>query len=432
MGPQYFRMDASEYLRHAHAAYEDKRLMAAVATAARQLETEGYGVVPAVLSPEECEEIHSQFWEAMGTASGGRLKRPRCAEDLAGFKATTDWPPNVHGVLEDGAYAHLPFVYNVRTHPKVAVAFALLYGTGRRLVVAADRIQYQLPHEWLPRARSVDPCSASERDAGGNCQYPLSDAQWLHVDQHPSRMGRHCIQGLVQITSAEHDGDASLEVVPGSHHKFSRLEVLLGRSVPAQGSRKDWVKFSDAEKQSPQLAGERLISVRAPRGSLLLWDSRTWHQGGRVRHRRPDPEPRFAIYVCMQPVLDPAGLPDAEVDRKRKAFREGRATSHWPLRTVLFGGPRWKTGLVPDLVSHRVTAPERLPVLAHFFGLNQRPDWDVLPPGFQGRPLLAFHHSSGVSLPVPPPKRVHSVLSSPDTSDDDAATFRPALHAHTR
>lgn len=97
-------------------------------------------------------------------------RRPAAAADLAGFRATDNWFQNKHGILEAGELAHLPLAHAMRTHPRVAAVFAALYGVESGLVVAQDRLNYQLPSEWLPHARAslvpADPADIARRSEG--------------------------------------------------------------------------------------------------------------------------------------------------------------------------------------------------------------------------------------------------------------------------
>ncbi len=129
----------------------------------------------------------------MTQASGGRLVRPHKAEDLANFTfGGSGWPMNKHGIFEDGRWAHLPLVYKVRTDPRIMRIFARLYGSGRHLVVSSDRVNYQLPSEWLPYAR----LSQVPEDPSNIAR--MEEATWLHVDQALDHHGTYCVQGCEQ------------------------------------------------------------------------------------------------------------------------------------------------------------------------------------------------------------------------------------------
>jgi len=326
--------------------------------------------------------------------------------------------------FEDGQWAHLPLVHEVRTHPGVAYVYSRLYGCRvEDLVVSPDRINYQLPSEWLLRGQKGDPARGLSL---------LKDAAWLHVrapsprslthgapqiDQSLNKKGRHCIQGLVTLTDATQPGDASLEVVPSSHLLHDHLEDLMGRRLEKTKRRDDWLMFSQEDKEalnkhvhpvdgSYYEDGEvdfssTFKSVVAPKGSLVLWDSRTMHQGGRIRacaeHPRADPSrPRFVIYSCMQPRYT---WSDQQRAVKQQAFDLKRAMKHWPLAHLkgnIFGEPRYsqKAGEF-NLAPHLLARPQGL--LARFYGLEPAPALTAENPRVQ--PLLGFAPESSVRWP---------------------------------
>jgi len=392
------------FMGRARAALADTKLVQSVVCAAEQLREEGYAVVPSILARDLCDQYHAQFWQMMQEATEGRLWRPHGAEDLADFKVTGNWARNMHGILEDGQFAHLPFVHAIRGDPRVQLVFALLYGEGRKLTSSVDRLNYQLPAEWLAHARlsnATDPTDIGHID----------EASWLHIDQAPNKQGLYCIQGLVNLEDTHQDGDASLELVPRSHILHDSLESLTGDpSIP----NRDWYKFPDDVKQKIQQETGLLRtfkSVKASKGDLILWDSRTWHQGGRIRAHvlapRPIPRPRFAVYVCMQPNLVPGAtsLPPKELVKREKIFSMHRAASHWPLSSKVFGPPQTYGKPQPlfdfsPFLTSRASL-DTYPVRKHMYGFAYDERIDLLGNSEQREPLLEFAPASGVNKKHP-------------------------------
>ena len=69
---------------------------------------------------------------------------------------------------------------------------------------------------------------------------------------------------------------------------------------------------------------KRILEV--PAGSLVLWDSRTFHQN---QYGESESEERMVQYVCYLPKKHP--LNSKAMQKKRlKYFQEQRTTSHWP------------------------------------------------------------------------------------------------------
>lgn len=371
--------------------------------AANDLRTLGYAVVPLVVERERCAWAHTEFWRTTEAATSGRLRRPTCAQDMSAFKSTQNWFFNKHGILEAGELAHLAYVHEMRVHPRVVTVFARLYGASTGLVYAQDRINYQLAPEWMPNARASD-ASDTGRGIGR-----VEEARWLHTDQSFDKQGLHCVQGLVVCEDADAAGDASLELVVGSHALHSRVREQLSIAADAKDHARDWYLLSDSEKAA--LAGvregsfanffSRLQTVRARAGSLVLWDSRVFHQGGRIRAHatrpRAEPRPRFVIYVCMQPLV---GADQRVHERKRAVFEKFRATSHWPLRSLAFGKPRTYGAEPPEFnfdahVVRPLAAPGAMPVLERLSGLVP---WGAeLRVDIPAKPLLEFVRDAPVA-----------------------------------
>lgn len=394
------------YLHAVDAAQRDQNLVAAIERAAIHLDAEGYAVVPQVLARSLCDQLHAQFWQSLQETTEGRLWRPQVADDLAQFRVGGNWPNALHGIFQDGHFSHLPLVHEIRAHPRVQLVFALLYGCGERLVSSVDRVNYQLPAEWLHHMTPKKAAYAGH----------VAEASWLHVDQAINKHGRWCIQGLVNLEDTDQDGDASLELVPRSHLWHEQLPALSDREYKGADASIDWIKFPDEVRERINAKTgliNQFTSVRAKKGDMILWDSRTWHQGGRIRACAEAPRdhvrPRFVVYTCFQP-LDPAlaALPVNEVVKRQRLFQEHKAAAHWPLKTKVFGPVR-TYGKAPEELpyfnfSRHVYTWDELsarPVLMHTYGLSFEPRINLLSVLGPRKPLLDF-----VRPPLPVPRAV--------------------------
>lgn len=425
----YYNAPIASYQAKITAARNDPAFLAKVRQAAADLETLGYAVVPDIVEPALLDWAHARFWEVMAAASNNNMVQPNGPADLRGFTFGEKWTMNKHGILEDSELAHLDFVHAVRLHPLVMLTFALLYGSEHSLVVATDRINYQLPREWLPRRVGFN--DAWIATGGEPIQQKETDATWLHVDQAFTKPGRHCIQGLVVCVDADQPGDASTELVPGSHLRHAALEQELTLDLSADARKRDWYKFTESDKAKLAAAGffNDFKTVHARKGSLILWDSRIAHQGGQIRADaqklpRPNPRPRFIVYVCAQPAFTP--LTPAQVVKKRSVFQKLKCTSHWPLQTTIFPPPRtWgKTVPVFKWTPHCVKpldSPGTFPVMEELYGIASA--FGKL--SFCERntaPLLPFAPESGMKK-----VEIKRPRSAAECDDDDAAKKKQRL-----
>jgi hypothetical protein len=92
------------------------------------------------------------------------------------------------------------------------------------------------------------------------------------------------------------------------------------------------------EPEEKQFYLERLdeacdICVKAPAGSLVLWDSRTVHQGMEPMKDRTKPNIRCVPYICMTPA---SLATQTQLKKRIKYFEEQRTTNHWPHKIKVF------------------------------------------------------------------------------------------------
>jgi hypothetical protein len=286
----------------------------------------GYCVVPSVISEEKVDSLHADFWKFLA-AFGTGIDRN---DPMTWVKKQPDgvdpWPPSIRGLLQHYGIGHSKFVWELRSETAIRRVFAALHGLDdsketdhdTRLVVSFDGACLA-----KPETRKVDPVKNS----------------WAHIDQGPRSAGAFkMVQGLLTLTEAG-PGKGGLIVYEGSnrlHGRFFRKFPELVKKVGAG----DWCKLEAKHKAWYMKHKCKEVQVSAPKGSLLLWDSRysppsssprTVHYA--VRPTMGSLIPRAAIYLCYQG--RDSGTP-AQLARKQQVFRDRRMTSHWPHKSKLF------------------------------------------------------------------------------------------------
>ena len=193
---------------------------------------------------------------------------------------------------------HEKFMWDIRKEPGVVGAFAKVWDTDE-LLVSFDSLNISFPgrKDKPPRA------------------------PWPHIDQSPFKRGMHCIQGIVNLSSAGPE-DGSLMVLPRSN--LHNDEFFDTQTDPANWEKKDWRRFSEAEMQWWADKGLVPIRVHAEPGDLILWDSRTVHWGG-------EPTSKSDVIRCVvYASYSPAKLATEEaLAEKRRVFSVYGATTHW-------------------------------------------------------------------------------------------------------
>lgn len=235
----------------------------------------GYVVIPEILSPEDIRESRRMFF---------KWKESIPNHDRIHYK--TD-PHGIYKTLEAGHQRHAWFI---RTRPKVKEVFKKLWDS-EELIVSFDGCCY------IPKANQS------------------KDKIWTHTDQAPIHKELKCYQGLVTLTDNQ---ERTLVVYEGSHllHK----KYFEDRNICHKNN---WnlIEHNYLEEIQDK---KRVLNI--PAGSLVLWDSRTFHQN---QYGKPGSEERLVQYVCYLPKNHPKNTAAMAVKRN-KYFQTRRTTSHWP------------------------------------------------------------------------------------------------------
>lgn len=243
--------------------------------ALESLQKLGYAVVPGVLSHDEI--LHAKTW-------------------FHEWLDSVDIPPamRIHGIFKHHEVGHQKHAWYVRTRPRVREVFAEVWGTSPdNLVVSFDGSCY------IPGGREVKRTDFNP---------------WTHTDQSPMQKGMQCVQGFVALTSNK---TRSLVVYEGSHLEHEAYFSKYPVKYPSK-------RFQKIDHLDDIRARRKVVDVEA--GSLVLWDSRTFHQN---QYGVQDEGERLVQYVCYMP-RDGAGNTEAQKNKRLKYFEERRTTSHWP------------------------------------------------------------------------------------------------------
>jgi ectoine hydroxylase-related dioxygenase (phytanoyl-CoA dioxygenase family) len=240
-----------------------------------ELDNKGYCIIPNVISSEEITEAKRLFYTWQKTIPNHN-------------KLHNIIDP--HGIYKYHQVGHQEHAWYIRTRPKVIEIYKKIWGCDD-LVVSFDGT-----------------CYISK-------DMKKKDNIWTHTDQAPNSKGLQCYQGFVALTSNK---ERTIVVYEGSHlyHEKYFEEKGINNS-------KNWqlIEHNTLEKMNAQ---KRVLNVAA--GSLVLWDSRTFHQN---QYGAPNSEERIVQYVCYLPKNDKKNT-KSQQEKRLKYFKELRTTSHWP------------------------------------------------------------------------------------------------------
>ena len=242
------------------------------------LAEKGYCVIEGILETEEVETALKHFREWFSS-------HPQ-------IEATHN-KISPHGIIKYHEVGHQRHSWFIRTRPSVQNVFKEIWKTDD-VVVSYDSTCY------IP----------------ADCK--KKDGVWTHTDQAPSKKGLKCIQGFVALTD---NINRTLVVYEGSHklHEEYAKEYNLT-------STKDWLLI-EQEYLDKISDSKRILNIKA--GSLVLWDSRTFHQnqyGNGDKNKCINTEERIVQYVSYLPRCN---LTKKMLEKRQKYFTEKRTTSHW-------------------------------------------------------------------------------------------------------
>jgi ectoine hydroxylase-related dioxygenase (phytanoyl-CoA dioxygenase family) len=235
------------------------------------LQEKGYCVIENVLTTEEVEQAKTYFYSWLN--SNSQIK-----------KIHNKVSP--HGIIKHFQVGQQLHAWFIRTRKAVQNIFKGIWKTDE-LVVSYDGTC------WI------------------SSDTKKKDNLWTHTDQAPNKKGLTCYQGFVALTD---NTERTLVVYEGSHllHEAYAKEKNLNSS-------KDW-QLIDKDYLDKIADKKRVLPVKA--GSLVLWDSRTFHQN----QYGTKPEERVVQYVSFLPR---SGLTPKMQEKRKKYFEDLRTTSHW-------------------------------------------------------------------------------------------------------
>jgi hypothetical protein len=161
---------------------------------------------------------------------------------------------------------HGRFAWACRLHPRVRDAFSAIHGVPPgELCTGVDNVMWQ----------------------GFDAPAAESNTEWLHCDQnHITGLTWPIVQGIVYVRPSHTDHASTTVVWPRSHTiNYDRImadpqatQIAQKQKMRGQLIKLNTLKSADGRAlHAAAVEGARRVPMAA--GSLLLWDSRTTHQG---------------------------------------------------------------------------------------------------------------------------------------------------------
>jgi ectoine hydroxylase-related dioxygenase (phytanoyl-CoA dioxygenase family) len=299
---------------------EYKRYDTTLENVKKTLNTYGVATLPNILSEDECIALRTAMWSEVSYVTKGRFN----IDDPKTWREFYNFYPLHSMLIQHWSLGHSLPVWDVRQNERVAEVFAKLWKVSKEdLVVSFDGLSMHLPPEQTKKGWYR-----------GNT--------WLHTDQSPQKVGFHCVQALINLYPVR-KGDVTLSLLEGSHKYHQSFFEHIGK----EDEKDDWYKMDKEEYEYFLEKGCERHHVEADIGSMVLWDSRTMHQGMEPLKDREGENMRMVFYVCMMPRSQTT---PAILKKRKKAFEELRIVNHWANKPKLFPKqPRTYGNPLPDL-----------------------------------------------------------------------------------
>lgn len=238
------------------------------------LADKGWAAVP-LLTEGECDSFTDALWSWAERIFGVKRDEP---------STWKHWPYTIRGLLQHYELGHQDFIWALRQHPSLLRIFRDLYGTDD-LLVSFDGVCFVKPTHRLRENGSAHTDSPRTLSEG--------------VDG---------FQSMILMTPASR-ASGTLKFWEGSH-----MHADLTSSAALLGD-------NDAVIRDIEAMGCPGIEVDAPKGHVLVWDSRVLHQG-----IIPQPnQQRVTAYVAFQPRRVAS---ETDLAKKRRLYSEYRMTGH--------------------------------------------------------------------------------------------------------
>ena len=275
-----------------------------------ELDLNGIAIYANAISNDLCDASINQIWTAMESLI------PVNRNDSSSFELIQrQLCPNHGGLFQWYHLGHLTSIWDIRL--TCLPLFQHLWGVSD-LVCSMDGLYFKPPSRLGIYKKK----------------------NWYHVDQGSNRIGLQNWQGAVNLTSNLDDDAACLSVFFKSHLYHTEYLSLNHCS-------KDFVVVD--EEYYLNKPGVIVADVRAPKGALVLWDSRTVHMGKQAMTSTA--ALRSVAYVSMMP----RRCCSVKVQAKRlQYFHERRTLSHWCDVAAAFGKfPRYMPLNTSDALINR-------------------------------------------------------------------------------
>lgn len=289
----------------------------------------GVAIVTDLLSPDECQGLQrllgQDLREALDLESiEGQQHEPAVQEVIQMVKSADDlelprvWP---HGTGLGGALvtrcglAHGRFAWAARLNPRVRGLYGHLHGCNPEDLVTGVDVLFYTPGTAWPSEVTTELTAHADQN--------LAD---------PELGEREVYQSALYIWDSHEEGASTTIAWPRSHRET--FQALMSdpsiRRVGKRGGHYSEIRGMKDLQARHEILEEFLANARrvpVPAGGLLVWASRTIHQGHQGGRR-------LAMPICWEP-RERRG--PSSLRRKLRLIFSGHPSTHWASRVEQHG-----------------------------------------------------------------------------------------------
>jgi hypothetical protein len=296
----------------------------------KDLEELGYCIIPRLLSDAETEVLYQRVWHEYIEKAWPRCKMDDRSNWKESFPIQNQW------AIFAGPAGQTQVMWDLRQDPRIVNIFRQIWcADSDELIVSMDGLSLICPPEI--REGSVEPWPHVD-------QAVLRSSDIVHNNTPPPDFESESLMKTKPFTiqgqflfEDSFDGDGGFYCIPGSHLRFdqfaSHLQWLSEYNLSDDElirARNEYLEEFFTYYQDSAGHPYQMKHVTAPRGSLILWDSRTLHWNQFPEKDRPPsdkPKVRMVGYLCYVPK---ERLTDEGSALRKKAFETGISTGHNP------------------------------------------------------------------------------------------------------
>jgi len=288
--------------------YEDLKYFTTIDKVLDKINEYGVAIIPSILDDNECIDMYNGIWSYFEQITQ-KWEIPMNRDNKESWSQIYNLFPLHSMLIQYFSIGHAQVSWDMRQNEKIIEVFENIYKIKKEdLLVSFDGLSFSVPFEVTKRGYN-------------------RNNTWYHTDQSYLDSNFKCIQSFVTALDVN-NGDATLAFMEGSNNFHKDFAIKYDIK-----NKDDWYKLTKEEENFYLEKGCEYKKIKCPKGSLVLWDSRTIHCGAEPLKERLLPNFRAIIYLCYMP----RKLCDAKnLKKKQKAFNEQRTTSHWPSKIKLF------------------------------------------------------------------------------------------------